>query len=66
MIHAEVDENLMIPEDWARARGVMKRREVILATDREDRGIAMLFRLFIKRMWIPPERTYERDLVRNQ
>lgn len=50
MIHAEVDENLMIPEDWARARGVTKRREVSPATDREDRGITMLFRLFVRRM----------------
>lgn len=62
MIHTEVDENLMIPEDWARAIGVTKMREVSLATDREDRGIVMLFRLFVKRVCIPPERTFERDL----
>lgn len=66
MIHAEVGENLMIPEDRARARRVTKRREVSLATDREDRGITMLFRLFVKRMQIPPERTYEKDLLRSQ
>lgn len=59
MTHAWVDERLIVPEDWARARGIMKRRVAREAAGSEDRGIVMLFRLFVKRMWMPPERTYE-------
>lgn len=50
MTHTEVDERLMVPEDWARANGVMKMRKAREVKDSEARGIAMLFHLFVKRM----------------